>query len=212
LRQSRRLPLDELAPYLLPVPTAPVLLGWTSVFGNAYPVEIEVGFGKGLFLVSAAQHCPQTNFLGIEISRKYQLFTATRLAKRQLRNVRLAKADARSFLRDFVAAASCQAIHVYFPDPWWKKRHLKRRVFTPEFAAQCERVLQPGGRLHVVTDVEEYFSVIIDLVAQCTRLRPVAPPRPTDAAHDLDYLTNFERKFRKSGKAIRRVSYERLAQ
>src|SRR5262249_53239841 len=93
LRRDRRLPLEELAPYLLEVPGAPAPLDWQAVFGNAGPVEIEVGFGKGLFLVTAAQACLGVNFVGIEIARKYQLFTATRLAKRGLRNVRLVKAD-----------------------------------------------------------------------------------------------------------------------
>jgi tRNA (guanine-N7-)-methyltransferase len=229
LRRSRRLSLEELAPYLLegrgargegradknPVAFSPLAsrlspLNWRAVFGNDHPVEVEVGFGKGLFLIQAAQACPQVNFLGIEITRKYQLFTATRLAKRALGNVRLVKADARLFLRDFVAAESCQALHVYFPDPWWKKRHLKRRVFTPEFAMEVERVLRPGGQLHVVTDVEDYFQFITDSVGRHTRLREVPPPEPKGPAHDLDYLTNFERKFRKEGRAIYRASYEKL--
>src|SRR5262249_18402958 len=134
LRRDRRLPIEELAPYLLSVPETPSPLLWPAIFGNSHPVEIEVGFGKGLFLLTSSQTRPDVNFLGIETERKYQLFAATRMAKRRLTNVRLARADARLFLRDFVASDSCQAIHVYFPDPWWKKRHLKRRVFTPEFA------------------------------------------------------------------------------
>src|SRR5205085_8759397 len=157
-------------------------------FGNDNPVEIEVGFGKGLFLVTAAQACPTVNFLGIEVVRKYQLFTATRVAKRNLTNVRLAKADARTFLRDCVTPASVQAVHVYFPDPWWKKRHFKRRVFTAEFAAQCARVLVPGGRLYVVTDVAEYFQVIGELLAGHTRLRPLPSPELEEPKDDLDYL------------------------
>ena len=149
MRRARRLPLEELAPYLLPVPEEPRPFSWSAVFGNDHPVEIEVGCGKGLFLLTSAQTQPQVNFLGIEIERKYQLFAATRMAKRGLSNVRLVKADARFFLHAFVAAGSCQAVHVYFPDPWWKTRHQKRRVFTPEFAAQCERVLKPGGRIQI---------------------------------------------------------------
>jgi tRNA (guanine-N7-)-methyltransferase len=209
LRRARRLALEQLAPFLLEAPEAPAVLDWQVVFGNAFPVEIEVGFGKGLFLVTAAQACPAVNFLGIEIARKYQLFTATRLAKRDLRNVRLAKADARQFLRDHVAVGSCQAIHVYFPDPWWKKRHLKRRVFTAEFVCQCQRALRNGGRLNVVTDVEDYFRVITELVGAQSGLGLCVLPQAQDPAHDLDYLTNFERKFRKVGKPIYRVSYEK---
>jgi tRNA (guanine-N7-)-methyltransferase len=235
VRRERRLPLEELAPYLLaPRPSIEdrgskiedregrrgdtpssildprsSILDFQAVFGNDNPVEIEVGFGKGLFLVRAAQESPGVNFLGIEVVRKYQLFTATRLAKRRLTNVRLALADARVLLRECVATASVQAVHVYYPDPWWKKRHQKRRVFTAGFAAQCERVLRPGGRLYVVTDVPEYFQVITELVAQNTRLRPLALPELRAPAGDLDYLTNFERKFRKQGKPIHRAFYER---
>jgi tRNA (guanine-N7-)-methyltransferase len=209
LRSARRFSLDELAPYLLEVPDPPVLLDFRSVFGNGNPVEMEVGFGKGLFLVNAALARPQVNFLGVEIAGKYQLFTATRMAKRGLLNVRLARADARSFLGDCVPAESCQAVHVYFPDPWWKKRHLKRRVFTPEFAVQCERVLRLGGHLYVVTDVQEYFGVMIELLARLPGLQPLPPAEPHDPTGDLDYLTNFERKFRKAGRPIYRQVYER---
>jgi tRNA (guanine-N7-)-methyltransferase len=208
-RRENRLPLEELAPYLLEVPEPPGPLDWSAVFGNARPVEIEVGFGKGLFLVNAATACPEVNFVGVEILRKYQLFAATRLARRGLRNVRLVKADARDFLRDCVATGSVQAVHVYFPDPWWKKRHQKRRVFTEPFAAQCERVLRPGGLLHVVTDVEEYFRVMTALLAENTRLQALPPPEERPPAHDLDYLTNFERKFRKEGRPIYRGTYVR---
>src|SRR5205814_6765838 len=144
-------------------------------------------FGKGLFLLTESQARPGVNFFGIEIVRKYQLFTANRLAKRGLGNVRLACADARVLLRDVVPAASVQAVHVYFPDPWWKKRHHKRRVFTPEFAAQCARILRPGGRLHVVSDVGEYFQVMTELLAQQSGLRPLPPPQAKDPEHDLDY-------------------------
>jgi tRNA (guanine-N7-)-methyltransferase len=221
VRRERRLPLEELAPYLLegtflrasglgdlPRPATP--LHWATVFGNANPVEVEVGFGKGLFLVRAAQAAPDVNFLGIEVVRKYQLFTATRLAKRGLRNVRLVLADARWFLRECVPPASLQAIHVYYPDPWWKKRHEKRRVFTAEFAVTCEQSLRPGGRLLLVTDVPSYFQVMTELVAQHTRLRPLPLPDLHEPSDDLDYLTNFERKFRKQDKPIHRAFYERV--
>jgi tRNA (guanine-N7-)-methyltransferase len=219
VRRSRRLPPEELAPYLLERPglphphrppaagVVPELLDWQAIFGNDRPVELEVGFGKGLFLLNAARARPDVNFVGVEIERKYQLFAATRLARHRRSNVRVICADARPLLRDWLPAASLQAVHVYFPDPWWKKRHHKRRVFTDEFARECARVLRPGGVLSVATDVEDYAALVREVVAARTPLRELPPPQPSAAAHDLDYLTNFERKFRKQGKPIWRMHY-----
>jgi tRNA (guanine-N7-)-methyltransferase len=201
---------EQIAPFLLEGPAEAAPLDWSALFGNDHPIEAEIGFGKGLFLLTAAQHSPEVNFLGVEIERKYTLFTATRLAKRALKNVRLACADARRFLHDRVAAGSLAAVHVYFPDPWWKNRHRKRRLFTAEFVAECVRVLRPGGRLHVVTDVEEYFGIMKGLLAEQVRLRPLPPPEETAPQHDFDYLTNFERKYRKEGRPIYRATYEAL--
>jgi tRNA (guanine-N7-)-methyltransferase len=209
MRRLKRLPLEELAPCLLAPPAAPAPLGWPHVFGNDHPVEIEVGFGKGLFLLTEAQKRPEVNFVGIEIERKYQLYAATRMVKRGLTNVRLACADARRFLHDYVADRSVQAMHVYFPDPWWKTRHRKRRLFTAEFVSHCARVLQVGGRLHIATDVEEYFGVMSQLLCDELAFALLPPPSTFEPAHDLDYLTNFERKFRKQGKAIFRAAYEK---
>jgi len=208
VRHATRLPLEELAPYLLAVHDPPAPIDWPSLFGNANPVELEVGFGKGLFLLNAAKANPAVNFAGVEIERKYQLFTATRLAKRCLHNVRLAQADARLFLRDCVGTGTLRAVHVYFPDPWWKKRHHKRRVFTPEFATQCQRVLGPGGRLSLATDVEEYFGLMREALAPLTGLRALPLEGPAD---DDTYRTNFERKAVERGQPVYHGLYERLA-
>lgn len=212
MRKAKRLSLEELAPYLWTAPEPrpldpPALIDWRVLFKNDHPVEIEVGFGKGAFLVAAAPACPQVNFFGVEIVRKYQLFAATRVAKRGLANVRLACGDARTFLRDRVAPGSVQAIHVYFPDPWWKKRHHKRRVFTQEFVALCVRSIRPGGRFYLATDVPDYFAVMAELCSHESgfRLRSDAGP-----AHNLEYLTNFERKAREHGHLICRAVYERV--
>lgn len=208
MRRGRRLPLDALAPYLLEVPEAAGPVRWADVFGDDGDVEIEIGFGKGLFLLQAAQERPEVNFVGVEIARKYQLFTATRMAKRGFSNVRLAKADAREFLRDRVATASVAAVHVYFPDPWWKKRHHKRRLITAEFAAQCARVLRTDGRFFFATDVEEYFQRALGILTAERALR-----RTDDgnrAAANAEDLTNFERKFRLQGRPIFRAVFERI--
>lgn len=209
MRRAVRLPLEQLAPYLLDVPSGAPALDWHALFANAAPVEIEVGSGKGLFLLSSSQAHPDINYVGIEIERKYQLYAANRLAKRGLKNVRLVCADARTFLGQHVAPASVQAVHVYFPDPWWKKRHHKRRVFTAEFTETCARVLVPGGRLHVASDVGEYFAIITDLLNAQPMFAPLPSPAPREPVHDFDYLGNFERKYRKEGKQIGCACYER---
>lgn len=205
--------MEELAPYLFETVASAsgseVPINWVQLFGNETPTEIEVGSGKGAFLVAAAEANPGTNYLGIEIDRALQLYVATRLAKRGLRNARVAGIDARRLFRERVPAASVRAVHVYFPDPWWKKRHQKRRVWTPEFAADCVRVLAPGGRLYVATDVADYDVIIRELLdAQpgLTRLRAeeqTGPPAADEA------LTNFERKARQRGGAVYRAEYER---
>jgi tRNA (guanine-N7-)-methyltransferase len=184
---------------------APV--SWIDVFGNANPVELEVGSGKGLFLANAAQAEPGRNFLGIELSRKYACRAAERVCKLGLANVRIIAGDARLFLARFVSPASLRTVHVYFPDPWWKARHKKRRVFTAALVADVARGLEPGGELRVATDVEEYFGVIRSLVADEHRFRELAGFEPKAPEHDLDYLTNFERKYRIEGRSIFRVRY-----
>lgn len=211
MTRSARLPIEQLEPYLLEMPDSPAPLDWRRVFGNDAPVELEVGFGKGLFLLNAAQSRPTVNFVGVEIVRKYQLFTAARMAKRSLSNVRLACADARAFLRDRVADTMLQAIHVYFPDPWWKTRHHKRRVFTAEFAQQCERTLRNGGRLHIATDVADYFAMVLEVLDATTHLMTIPLVESDGLEPDLGDLTNFGRKFRREGRRIFQGLYEKVA-
>jgi tRNA (guanine-N7-)-methyltransferase len=216
MRKPKKLPLEALAPYTLPMlpwdaPLPPIV--WRDLFGNDHPVEVEIGFGKGLFLTTEAARRPDVNFFGVEIVRKYQLYAATRLATRGLTNVRVACGDGRAILRDRVAPGSVSAVHVYFPDPWWKARHRKRRVFTPEFCLTVGRVLPPGGRLLIATDVELYFHVMTRIVRDTgPGYAELPPPPPTEAKHDLDYLTNFERKFRKEGRPIYRAAYQRTGE
>jgi tRNA (guanine-N7-)-methyltransferase len=213
VRSRKKLSLDELAPYLLPdVPrgeTGPPI-DWRKLFGNEHPVEIEVGFGKGLFLTNCARSNPQINYFGVEVERKCQLHTATQLALFNLKNVRLACGDARAILKGRVAAQSVQVVHVYFPDPWWKARHRKRRVFTPEFARTAALILKMGGRLSIATDVDAYHGVMTQIVRDLApAFRELPPPPPTGGTHESDYLTNFERKFRRQGRPIYRAAFER---
>jgi tRNA (guanine-N7-)-methyltransferase len=171
---------------------------WNSaaLFGRQAPLEIEVGSGKGLFLASAAGGQPDRDFIGVEIGRKYARFAAARLAQRSLPNAKLVNGDALEIFRLQIPAAALAAVHVYFPDPWWKARHKKRRVMNEAFLGDVERTLQPAGRLHFWTDVEEYFRSTLELIAACTRLAGPLSVVEQPAEHDLDYRTHFERRMR----------------
>ena len=183
-------------------------ISWSAVFDNDHPVELEIGSGKGLFLLNAATACPERNFFGIELAKKYARRAAERVARHSLNNVRVFPGDALMFLAKFVPAASLSAIHVYFPDPWWKARHRKRRVFSEPLVRDAERTLMPDAQLHVVTDVAEYFGVIQALMAEHHRFQALPTPVPREATHELDYLTNFERKYRIEGRIIYRSLYK----
>jgi tRNA (guanine-N7-)-methyltransferase len=200
-------PTIDISAFALDFPTGGPTVAWTEVFGNDQPVELEVGSGKGLFLANAATANPEHNFLGIELARKYARRAAERVAKRSLVNVRVIAGDARLFLARYVPPSSLRTVHVYFPDPWWKARHKKRRVFCAELVADIERTLAPGGELRVATDVLEYFGVIRSLVAGSPRFQEAPAPEPKAPEHELDYLTNFERKYRIEGRPIYQVHY-----
>jgi tRNA (guanine-N7-)-methyltransferase len=180
-----------------------------ALFGRVAPLEVEVGSGKGLFLAAAAMQRPDHHFLGLEIAAKYAQFCAARLAQRGLDNARMIHGDAQRVFTDFLPDASAAAVHVYFPDPWWKKRHQKRRVMNERFLRQVERVLQVGGTLHFWTDVEEYFNSTLELIAAHTQLiGPLEVPELI-AQHDLDFRTHFERRMRLHGEAVYRAEFRK---
>ncbi|MDB5307447.1 MAG: trmB 2 [Gemmataceae bacterium] len=238
MRKPRRLSSDELAPYVWEMPsargqrtgvreqtgetreeaatarppTAPTPIDWPTLFGNPNQVEVEVGMGKGLFLLTEATARPGVNFFGIEVVRKYQLYAATRYAIRRLTNAKTSCADAKVILRDHVRPGSVAAVHVLFPDPWWKKRHKKRRVFTPEFAADAARAIAPGGRLHIASDVEEYFGVMTRIVRAMPAFREVSAETSSAPVEEAGYQTNFERKARLKGTPVWRAVYERTGE
>ena len=181
-----------------------------ELFERVAPLEIEVGCGKGRYLIAAAMARPDHDFLGIERKLATLRLCAGRAARRGLENVRLMKADAGTVLWGQIAPQSVAAVHVYYPDPWWKARHKKRRIFSPEFVADVARLLAKGGELRVATDVVEYFEAILEFVAAspCFERRPVAveefgtPEAP---------ITTFQAKYVPLGRAINGALFVRTA-
>ena len=183
-----------------------------AIFGRIAPLEIEVGSGKGLFLRTTAPARPETDFLGIEIAKKYAAFSAAGLAKRDIKNAVVVSGDAIRTFAEIFPEGCAAGVHVYFPDPWWKKRHRKRRVLRAEFVKEIERVLVPGGRLHFWTDVLEYYETAIETIVQETSLKGPFDVPEASPEHDLDYRTHFERRTRLHREAVYRAEFEKQGQ
>jgi tRNA (guanine-N7-)-methyltransferase len=202
-------PIKPLKPWFqTPADIGPQLI-WPEFFGNENPVELDIGCGRGLFLFNAALTTPDTNFVGLEIDYREGRRTATRLMKQNLTNARVIGGDACKVLGEMIQPHSVQAAHVYFPDPWWKKRHQKRRIFNAEFIDLLLRVLRPGGFVHHWTDVADYYEMVRGQMDVHPAFDICPPPAERDAEHDMDYHTSFERKKRKLGLPIYRALWQR---
>jgi tRNA (guanine-N7-)-methyltransferase len=165
------------------------------------PLELEIGSGKGTFLVQQAVQLLQVNYLGIEYAREFWRYAADRCRRQALSNVRLLHYDAKVFVTWYAADAVFRQIHIYFPDPWPKKRHHKRRLIEAGFLRECHRVLEQGGLVRIVTDHSDYFAWIEEHAAQVADLLERLPfERPVAAGDDEIVGTNFERKYRREGR------------
>ncbi len=202
----------------VPLHEIPSPIDWNKLFGNTHPVEIEVGPGKGRFLLEASKQYPNINYIGVERAQKYVEITRERFRKYMrhfsvernsgmFANVRLAWTDANYFLTRYVPDESVQAYHIYFPDPWPKARQQKRRIFrNKDFLSAITRTLTlDGGKLYVMTDFAEYFSEIQERLADLKTLKSV----PFDSSGYEHITTNFEMKYRSEGREIYRAVYKK---
>lgn len=178
-----------------------------QVFGNNNPLEIEIGIGKGLYLMGAAQHLPEHNFIGIEIRRKYLNMARRRIEKRHIENARLLCGEAHGFLQDWIPDGALSVLHIYFPDPWYKKRHHKRRLIQKDFIELVHRKLKPGGFLLIATDHAGYWEWICDVLTNQTLLLP--SDRLPEPPPGFEGLTNYEIKYKREGRDIYRTGYEK---
>ncbi|HEV8434285.1 MAG TPA: tRNA (guanosine(46)-N7)-methyltransferase TrmB [Thermoanaerobaculia bacterium] len=172
-----------------------------ELFGNDHPVVLEIGSGKGRFLISSAIEQPGLNYIGIEKSLHYHRVINERVEKRHLTNVRLVNHDAFLVVRDMLPDASIREIHVYFPDPWPRKRDQKRRIIRPEVLEQFRRVLVDGGGGIYVTDHREYFEAAAPLIEAAFRSQRRIP-QAGDSPR-----TNYEAKYREEGRPIYEVRF-----
>jgi tRNA (guanine-N7-)-methyltransferase len=173
-------------------------LSWPEVFGRQAATDVELGSGKGRFLLELARARPERNLLAVERAAKYHRLCCERAAKRGLVNVRLIRTTAEDLLLRLLQPRSVETFYVLFPDPWPKKRHHKRRLFKPEILAAMAQALAPDGRLLVKTDHPGYAEVIGPMLEAEPRLEPV---NATTAFGGLP-LTGFEHKYLDQGRPI----------
>jgi tRNA (guanine-N7-)-methyltransferase len=183
----------------------------TSLFPGAGGCEkmiVEVGFGMGEATLELAERYPRTCFLGIEVHLPGVGKVLAEIERRGLENLRIARADASEFLRDHVAEASLDGIHVFFPDPWPKKRHRKRRLVNRDRAGLFARLLKPGGYLYVVTDWEDYARQMLSVLSEQQELEN--PYTGFAERQDFRPETSFERKGRTQGHEIFEIYLRRV--
>src|SRR3982750_4513304 len=184
-------------------------IDWTELFGNDHPVELEIGIGKGTFLVGQAEARPDVNFFGIEWANKYWRSASDRLRRRGLLNTRTVRAEANYFLTEFVPDTSLSVLHIYFPDPWPKARHHKRRLIQPPFMQLARRTLVRDGRIQIVTDHKEYFEQIDQVVRGAEGFEVIDYNRPGSAGAGEFVGTNFERKNAREGRPFYAIAARR---
>jgi tRNA (guanine-N7-)-methyltransferase len=185
-------------------------LDWAEVFGSVGRVEVEIGIGKGKFLLAVAAARPDAHHLGVEWANEYLRIAESRAEKRGLENIRFVRVDARELVARGIPNASVDTYYVFYPDPWPKKRHHKRRFLQPATVEHLARTLKPGGGLHVATDHDEYWTAIEPLLDSHPAFERLPAfggddfPLPADAP-----LTNFEAKYEVQGRGRHRGSWRR---
>ena len=203
---GQRRALEDLGPrFVLPFSAGP--LDWAAAYGRSAPRVVEIGFGMGDATAAVADGQPGTDLLGIEVHEAGVGALLRHIGTRGLANVRIVRHDAVEVFERMLAPASLAGVHLWFPDPWPKKRHHKRRLVQPSFVALVASRLQPGGYLHCATDWEPYAEQMLAVLAAESRLRNTAAdyaPRPAWRP-----LTRFEQRGLALGHRVRDLVFTR---
>jgi len=184
---------------------------WNQLFSNSHPVEIEIGCGRGMFIIKSALENPEINFLGIEKSARFFRMFKERVVKSGAHNIRIMRTEAAYLMKKFVPANSVKAVHVYFPDPWPKKRHRKRRLVNGSFFESVTRILLPDGCFFIATDFQDYFNEIVTIAPSCHGLTRASNEELSQQDADPDSAaTAYERKYLIQGRVIYRAVYKKI--
>lgn len=190
-------------------------IDWSVIFGNANPVELEIGCGKGMFITQAAATHPDVNWFGIDFASAPLRRAMDRTLKADLKNVRFSKAEADELLSDWTPTASLRGVHILYPDPWPKKRHHKRRLLGyklgPKTLENLHRVLMPEGWLSVATDHDNYAEVIAEVIDASPLFKRQEVFYSQSLMPDPESpVTEFERKYRIEGRSRHIFSWRRV--
>lgn len=192
-----------------PISPTPTVL-WQDIFGNDHPVEVEIGPGKGAFLFACAQNTPERNFFAVEINKRRAFRLAHRIERDGLSNIRAIHGDMRCLIQTPLWPGGVSVYHLYFPDPWWKRRHRQRRLFHEDFAAALAQTLLLGGKILLASDVHEYFVQIVRQFSTVPELQQFPWERDQVTKKGKPILTDFERKFRELGQPIYYAGFQRV--
>ena len=184
---------------ILPELGAPLPL--ESLVAGDGPWEIEIGFGKGRYLLRRAEEQPQSRFIGVEMAGPYYRLARQRMQRRSLKNLALVRGEALFVLGALLPAEFADSVHVYFPDPWPKARHHKRRLFDPESVDLVLGLMRPGGQLFFATDFLDY-GVVVKTILEA---HPSAELTVLTEGWPDGSRTNYEAKYEKEGRPILRL-------
>jgi len=192
------------------LPWQPHPLDLSEIFGREAPRVLEIGFGMGETTAQIAAASPETDFLGVEVYTAGCGALLRRIADQNLTNLRIIQHDAMEVVRDMIQAETLNRIQIFFPDPWPKARHHKRRLIRPEFVEELAIRLKPGGTLHCATDWAEYAAVMREVLSASPTLHTQSTT-PDDFAPRPAYrpLTRFESRGLRLGHEVFDLVYER---
>ena len=184
-------------------------LDFPAIFGRTAPRTLEIGFGDGESLVALAAAHPDRDYLGIEVHRPGVGHLMLRAEELGLGNVRAICRDAVEVLQQCVPPASLDELLLYFPDPWPKKRHHKRRIVQPEFVALVASRLRPGGVLRMATDWQPYAEHMLEVASGCATLRNESPDASYVQRPESRPVTKFERRGHRLGHGTWDLAFSR---
>jgi tRNA (guanine-N7-)-methyltransferase len=202
LTKGQQRALDELFPVYGLSPTENEILNFAAIFDNDHPVHLEIGFGNGESFIQMAVDRPEINFVGIEVHRPGVGNALLQIEQRSIQNVRVICQDAVEVLSQHIADQSLSAVYIFFPDPWHKKRHHKRRLIQIDFIECLKQIMQDNAVLHLATDWEDYAIHMMEVMKQVVGFTNLAGEGNYSERPGYRPVTKFEERGLRLGHGV----------